>query len=76
MTLFGIGDETTHRAGAPDCPECWEEYPEPCPCGGLIHAAAGEEDEDGNVALETRCDSCGRTEGELDRETELGERAP
>jgi len=54
----------------------WEEYPEPCPCGGLIHAAAAGEDEEGTVALETRCDQCGRTEDALDTETELGQGAP
>ena len=42
-TYFVIGDETTNIAGDPQCPECWEDYPETCSCGGLIHAA-GEED--------------------------------
>ena len=45
--LFTIGDETTHVVGDAKCPECLEEYPEPCPCGGLIHAASGEEDKAG-----------------------------
>ena len=41
---FVIGDETTHIKGDARCPECLEEYPEPCSCDGLIHAAAGEPD--------------------------------
>ncbi len=66
MSLFTVGEETTHHVGDPDCPECWEEYPETCPCGGLVHAAGGaEEDEDGNVLLATRCDRCGYSEEEL-----------
>ncbi len=66
MPLFTVGEEATHRVGDAACAECWEEYPEPCSCGGLIHAAGGEEeDEDGNVLLTTQCDRCGRTEEEL-----------
>jgi hypothetical protein len=69
MTLFTVGEEPTHRTGDPQCPECWEEYPEPCPCGGLIHAAGpGEEDENGTVWLTTECDQCGRSEEELAEE--------
>ena len=67
MALFTVGEETNHHAGDPGCPECWEEYPAPCKCGGLIHAAGGvEEDEDGNVLLTTKCDHCGRSEEELE----------
>lgn len=37
------------------------------PLGGLMHAAAGaEEDADGNVLLVTSCDQCGRSEDQLD----------
>jgi hypothetical protein len=53
--LFTIGDETTHVIGDAQCPECLEEYPEPCPCGGLIHAASGEEDRAGTEWPTTRC---------------------
>lgn len=63
--LFRIGEDVDHHVGDPQCPACWEEYPSPCRCGGLMHAAAGEEDEDGNVLLLTKCDRCGRTEEEL-----------
>jgi hypothetical protein len=67
MTLFAVGEESNHHIGNVQCPECWEEYPEPCRCGGLMHAAGGaEEDTDGNVLLTTRCDRCGRSENELD----------
>lgn len=64
--LFVIGDETTHVVGDAKCPECLEEYPEPCPCGGLIDAASGEEDTGGTDWPATRCDHCGRSEEELD----------
>ncbi len=63
--LFTVGEETTHHAGDPKCPECREEYPEPCRCGGLIHAAGEDDDEEGEVELITRCDRCGRSEEEL-----------
>ncbi|MBI2158585.1 MAG: hypothetical protein HYV94_11245 [Candidatus Rokubacteria bacterium] len=66
MALFTVGDQVNHRIGDLQCPECWEEYPEPCRCGGLMHAAGGEEeDPDGNVLLVTCCDRCGRSEDEL-----------
>jgi len=66
MRLFTVGEEATHEVDNPGCPECWEDYPEPCSCGGLIHAAGGtEEDEDGNVVLTTQCDRCGRSEDQL-----------
>ena len=63
--LFTIGDETTHVIGDEKCPECLEEFPEPCPRGGLIDAASGEEDETGTERPTTRCDQCGRAEEEL-----------
>ncbi len=43
--LFAIGDEVTHVIADAQCPECLEET---CPCGGLIHAATGEQDGGGN----------------------------
>jgi hypothetical protein len=63
--LFTVGEETNHHAGDARCGECWEKYPEPCRCGGLIHAAGTDEDDEGDVALITRCDRCGRSEAEL-----------
>ncbi len=67
MALFAVGEEVNHRVGDRACPECWEAYPEPCRCGGLIHAGGGAEiDPDGNVVLVTRCDQCGRSEDQLD----------
>jgi hypothetical protein len=63
--LFTVGEELLHVIGDATCPECLERYPEPCPCGGLIHAAAGDEDEsDGDAEAMTRCDLCGRSEEE------------
>ena len=63
MKLFTVGTEVNHHVGNGQCPECWEQYPEPCPCGGLMHAAAGDEqDADGNMVPITQCDQCGRSE--------------
>jgi hypothetical protein len=67
MTLFTVGDVVNHRVGDRHCPECAEEYPEACRCGGLVHAAdAGEPDVEGNPVLVTLCDTCGRSEDQLD----------
>ena len=60
--LFTVGEEITHVVDDPECPECLEEYPEPCRCGGLIHAASGEEDREGTEWPLTKCDHCGRSE--------------
>ena len=63
--LFTVGEETTHLAGDRSCPECWEGYPGPCPCGGLIHAAGEAETSEGaEEPADTRCDRCGRSEEE------------
>jgi hypothetical protein len=63
MKLFTVGTEVNHQVGDSQCPECWGQYPEPCHCGGLMHAASTEEeDADGNVLLVTQCDQCGRSE--------------
>jgi len=66
VTLFTVGSEPNHHIGNAQCPECAEEYPEPCRCGGLMHAAGAEEDEDGTTQLTTCCDQCGRSEDQLD----------
>jgi hypothetical protein len=67
IALFKLGDEAGHHRGDVQCPACSEEYPEPCRCGGLIHATEGEtENEEGNVVLTTGCDRCGRSEDQLD----------
>lgn len=62
--LFAVGEELLHVVGDATCPECLERYPESCPCGGLIHAAAGEEDDGPMEWPLTRCDLCGRSEEE------------
>jgi hypothetical protein len=65
--LFTLGEDTNHQVGDHACPVCAEEYPEPCRCGGLVHAAVTrEEDPDGNPLLVTACDVCGRSEDQLD----------
>ena len=64
--LFAIGDEIAHVVGDPECPQCLEEYPESCPCGGLIHASPGEDDPGGTQWPATRCDRCGRSEEEIE----------
>jgi hypothetical protein len=67
MKLFEVGDVVNHRAGDPGCPECADEYPETCRCGGLMHASdSAEEGPDGNVLIVTLCDQCGRSEDQLD----------
>jgi hypothetical protein len=69
MKVFTVGNEPTHRVGDAQCPECWEAYPEPCPCGGLMHAAGSEEGEgDRDMWLATLCDRCGRSEDAIDIE--------
>lgn len=67
MEVFTINRETVHHVGDHTCPECLEDYPEPCVCGdGLIHAErTGDEDADGNPLVVTRCDYCGRSEDDL-----------
>lgn len=64
--FFTIGAEIDHEIGDHDCPVCAQDYPEPCRCGGLVHAATGEDDVEGNPVLITACDVCGRSEDQLD----------
>jgi len=64
--LFTVGEEVTHVADDHQCPECPDEYPAPCVCGGLIHAGSDEEDRDGAPWRLTQCDRCGRSEDEID----------
>jgi hypothetical protein len=64
---FTVGEESTHVIGDRACPECWEDYPAPCPCGGLIHAAGEEEDAEGaDRPAITLCERCGRSEEEIE----------
>ena len=64
--VFTIGEETLHVVGDRQCPACPDEYPEPCPCGGLTHAARGELDADETEWPMTRCDVCGLSEEEIE----------
>jgi hypothetical protein len=67
MVLFTVAEQLDHHVGDTTCPACSETYPAPCPCGGLIHAAASDDaDLDGNPIVATRCDQCGRSEDALD----------
>ncbi len=66
--LFAL-DEQMHRKSDLECPGCAEGYPEPCPCGGLIHATNGVAPaEDAEDLPTTRCDQCGRSEEDLQEE--------
>ena len=66
MKLFTVGTAVNHHVGDAQGPECWELYPEPCRCGGLMHAATGEEEDlDGSAVVSTRCDQCGRSDEDL-----------
>jgi hypothetical protein len=64
--VFTVGEEATHIVNDPECPECWEEYPERCECGGLIHAGSGENDPEGVEWPSTKCDRCGRSEDQIE----------
>lgn len=44
MKLFEVGDVVNHRAGDSRCPECADDYPETCRCGGLMHASDSAEE--------------------------------
>jgi hypothetical protein len=61
-----LGTDVDHRVGDHGCPACVESYPEPCRCGGLIHATLGEPDAEGTPVFLTACDVCGRSEDQLD----------
>lgn len=56
---FVLGDEP-HHGDDEMCPACSTDYPRPCACGGLIHAAEG-----GEAMPTTRCDKCGSSNGEV-----------
>lgn len=69
MQFFAVEEEVTHHVGDAQCPECLEEYPETCPCGGLIHAEGrGPDDADGTVWLRTRCDLCRRSQEDVEED--------
>ena len=65
--VFSVGEESAHVVGDGACPECWEDYPVPCQCGGLLHAGGEDEDADGaELPATTVCDRCGRSEEEIE----------
>jgi hypothetical protein len=66
MEPFVVGEDVNHRTGDATCPACVEDFPEPCSCGGLVHATALElEEPEGEPVLTTRCDQCGRSDEDL-----------
>jgi hypothetical protein len=64
--FFTLGADVEHTIADHECQSCPESYPEPCRCGGLVHAAIGDADVEGNPTLLTACDVCGRSEDQLD----------
>jgi hypothetical protein len=66
MEEFVVGQASNHRVGDANCPECVEDFPEPCTCGGFVHAAVLElEAPDDEPVITTRCDQCGRSDEDL-----------
>jgi hypothetical protein len=65
MALFAVAEEVIHHVGDARCPACAVDFPEPCPCGGLVHAEAGEvaaaEAGAAEPTFASRCDTCGRS---------------
>jgi hypothetical protein len=54
MTLLTVGEVENHHRGDRQCPECSENYPEGCRCGGLMHASdTSHQDADGNLVVVT-----------------------
>jgi hypothetical protein len=69
MDYFVIVGPEAHQQGRVDCPACVEQYPTRCPCQGFMHAeSVGDEGPDGDVAVATRCDMCGRSQDEVAEE--------
>ena len=60
-------DGDDHRIGDDGCQECWCGYPKKCVCGGLVHAAFGDENSDGDYWLYKKCDQCGGDYEEVDQ---------
>lgn len=63
--LFTLGDQV-HHGNDPECPACVEGYPEPCPCGGFIHATDVTTEEDRAVMPLTQCDRCQRSKEDFE----------
>jgi len=63
--LFTL-DDNVHHVGDLECPGCVEGYPDPCACGGLMHASDALIDADSDIALTTQCDRCHRAESDAE----------
>jgi hypothetical protein len=69
MQFFAVLEEAVHHVGDASCPECQEDYPETCRCGGLMHAeSAGAEDQGASEWIRTRCDQCGRAKEDAEED--------
>jgi hypothetical protein len=44
-------EDEAHRRGDENCQLCRRYYPQPCECGGLVHADRG-------CIITTQCDKC------------------
>ena len=58
-------EDQIHDGDDAECSVCAAGYPTRCVCGGLIHAAAGPEEET-EALVSTQCVTCGRSEDDLE----------
>ena len=54
-----VGECDDHQRGDQQCARCWPGYPQPCACGGQVHASFGDENADMDYWLYYACDRCG-----------------
>jgi hypothetical protein len=66
--MFAVNEEADHHVADPACAACSDEYPEPCPCGGLMHGVATDDTREGTAWATTKCDQCGRSEEDVEEE--------
>ena len=66
--MFAVNEEANHHVADPACAACSDEYPEPCPCGGLMHGMATDNTREGTAWETTKCDRCGRSEEDVEEE--------
>jgi hypothetical protein len=66
--MFAVNEEVDHHVGDATCPACSDEYPEPCPCAGLMHGVVTDDTREGKAWATTKCDRCGRSEEDIEEE--------
>jgi hypothetical protein len=66
--MFAVNEEVDHHVGDAQCPACADEYPEPCPCAGLMHGVVTDDTHEGKTWATTKCDRCGRSEEDVEEE--------